>query len=278
MWGERGQTDAGLMLSYQHAYHAGGPADLHKHAALAGLLTLLTAKPRPVSYLESHAGRGLYDLSDPAAAKTGEALRGVARLKEGRHPYWTAIREARKARGDAAYPGSPFVARALLRPQDRMVLMELHPAEHAALTAAMSGPGVAIHRRDGHEGLRALTPPEPRRGLALIDPSYEVKTEYAETAVLALEVASRWPEGVVMVWYPILDAPRHDALIGPVAAVAPERMIVDEVAFRDPPDRGMVGSGLLVLNAPFGAEKALAEARAACAAVLAPAGTKRTEL
>jgi 23S rRNA (adenine2030-N6)-methyltransferase len=266
------------MLSYQHAYHAGGPADLHKHAALAGMLALLTAKKRPISYIESHAGRGLYDLGAAAAAKTGEALRGVARLTEAAHPYWTAIRAARAAGGDAAYPGSPFVARALLRPQDRLALMELHPAEHAALSATMAGKGVAIHRRDGREGLRALTPPEPRRGLALIDPSYEVKTEYAETAVLALEVASRWPEGVVMVWYPILDAPRHGALIGPVEAVAPEGMLIDEVAFRERPGRGMVGSGLLILNAPFGAEKALAEAHGVCAAVLTPVATTPGDL
>lgn len=259
------------MLSYQHAYHAGGPADLHKHAALAALLASLTRKARPISYLESHAGRGLYDLSDDAAAKTGEALRGVALLAETDHPYWTAIRAVRDAFGPAAYPGSPAVARALLRPEDQLHLMELHPAEHAALVAAMAGPGVAIHRRDGREGLRALTPPNPRRGLALIDPSYEVKSEYADTADLALEVAARWPEGVVMVWYPILRESRHEALTGPVAAVAPPGLLRHEVAFADPPERGMVGSGLILLNAPFGAAELLAAAAQIGAPALAPA-------
>jgi 23S rRNA (adenine2030-N6)-methyltransferase len=258
------------MLSYQHAFHAGGPADLHKHSVLAGLLALLTVKPRPISYIESHAGRGVYDLSSAAAVKTGEALRGVARLEPVEHPLWTAIDAVRAEAGDAAYPGSPAIARALLRADDRLTLMEMHPAEHAALTAAMAGPGVSIHRRNGHEGLRALTPPEPRRGLALIDPSYEVKTEYLETALLALEVSTRWPEGVVMVWYPLLPDSRHEQLIGPIDAVRPAGMIRDEALFADPPARGMFGSGLLILNAPYAAAEAIAAARAVCAPVFAP--------
>jgi 23S rRNA (adenine2030-N6)-methyltransferase len=268
------------MLSYQHAYHAGGPADLHKHMVLAGLLALLTQKPRPISYLESHAGRGLYDLSTAASLKTGEAMRGVALLQPGAHPFWQAVAAVRASHGPTAYPGSPAVARALLRPGDAMTLMELHPAEHAALAAAFGrsaapGPSVAVHRRDGAEGLRALTPPEPRRGLALIDPSYEVKTEYLDTALLALEVASRWPEGVIVVWYPLLSQPRHDALLGPVEAVNPAGTLRDEVLFADPPARGMVGSGLLVLNAPYGAEAVLAQAREAARPVFAEAGARR---
>jgi 23S rRNA (adenine2030-N6)-methyltransferase len=254
------------MLSYQHAYHAGGPADLHKHAAVAGLLALLKAKKsRAISYLESHAGRALYDIVAPEALKTGEALRGVASLEPAEHPFWEAVGATRAAHGATAYPGSPLIARHLLGAEDRIALMELHPAEHAALKAAMAGEGVAIHRRDGAEGLRALTPPSPRRGLALIDPSYEVKAEYLDTAMLALELSTRWPEGVVVVWYPLLRDARHAALIGPVEAVAPEGMIRDEALFADPPERGMIGSGLLILNPPYGAEAALAEARAAVA-------------
>jgi 23S rRNA (adenine2030-N6)-methyltransferase len=264
------------MLSYQHAYHAGGPADLHKHAALAALLTLLTAKPRPVAYIESHAGRGLYDLSDPAALKTGEAARGVGAATPVDHPYWRAVAAIRAAHGRDAYPGSPLIARALLREQDRLILMERHPAEHAALKAALRtaprGPGVSVHRRDGHEGLRALTPPEPRRGLALIDPSYEIKSEYLEAALLALETFGRWPEGVVALWYPLLPDRRHEALTGPLEAVRPAGFLRDEARFARPPARGMVGSGLVVLNAPYGAAEALPEARAAAGGVFAEGG------
>jgi len=263
------------MLSYQHAYHAGGPADLHKHSVLAAMLRLLTVKPRPISYLESHAGRGMYDLGAPEALKTAESLRGIARLTEADHPYWAAIRAARALAGPAAYPGSPAIARALLRPGDRLALMELHPAEHAALVAAMGGaqgdgPEVAIHRRDGREGLRALTPPEPRRGLALIDPSYEVKGEYLDTAMLALEVWGRWPEGVLMIWYPILPDARHEALTGPIEAVAGPALLRDEVLFDDPPERGMTGSGLLLLNAPYGAAQAIHTAHRVCEGALTP--------
>jgi 23S rRNA (adenine2030-N6)-methyltransferase len=257
------------MLSYLHAYHAGGPADLHKHAGLSALLHLLTRKERPISYIESHAGRGVYDLSDPAALKTGESLRGIARLEPCDHPYWRAVETARRRHGPAAYPGSPAIARALLRPHDRINLVELHPAEHPALVAAMAGEGVSIHRRDGREAMRALTPPDPRRGLALIDPSYEVKSEYLETALTALELFGRWPEGVIVIWYPLLPDNRHEALLGPILAIRPRGLLRDEALFAEPPARGMFGSGLAIINAPFGADAALAEARAICAPVLA---------
>ena len=263
------------MLSYQHAYHAGGPADLHKHAALAGLLGLLKRKPRPISYLESHAGRGLYDIASPEALKTGEALRGVGGLEPTEHPFWEAVGAFRAARGPTGYPGSPMIARSLLGPDDRIALMELHPGEFESLKAAMSGPGVAIHKRDGREGLRALTPPAPRRGLALIDPSYEVKTEYLETALLALELSTRWPEGVIAIWYPLLSDARHEDLIGPVEAVRPKGLLRDEAVFADPPARGMYGSGLLILNAPYGADETLAQARAAVADAFADPASAR---
>ena len=260
------------MLSYQHAYHAGNAADLHKHVALAVLLGVLTRKKRGISYLESHAGRGLYDLSGAEARKTGEAAGGIGRVGDDAlpGPMAEALRRVRAREGEAAYPGSPLLAAELLRPADRMVLAELHPAEHPALRRAMArvvGPAVEIHRRDGHEALRALTPPNPRRGLALLDPSYEVKDEYASTANTLLELLRRWPEGVAMVWYPKLPAGRETALTGPVEAAGLPGTLRHEVRFRDAPERGMPGSGLLIVNLPYGAEAALREAWARCEAV-----------
>jgi 23S rRNA (adenine2030-N6)-methyltransferase len=255
------------MLSYQHAYHAGNAADLHKHVGLATLLSLLTAKRRGISYLESHAGRGLYDLGAPEALKTGEAARGIAVLAPGQGPYWEALAWCRARHGPRSYPGSPMIARAFARPQDRLQLCELHPAEHRALKAAM-GEAAAIHRRDGHEGLPALCPPTPRRGLALIDPSYEVKDEYLRAAQTALAVLRKWPEGVVMVWYPVLPEARHRDLTGALEQAGPAALR-HEVSFRDPPGRGMTGSGLVFLNLPYGAEAALRAAWAGCAAVFA---------
>lgn len=255
------------MLSYQHGYHAGNLADLHKHAALAVLLAALTAKHRPLSYLESHAGRGLYDLAAPEAVKTGEAAEGVVaalarRTLPDNHPWVMAVRAVQAAHGPAAYPGSPALARALLRPADRLHLMELHPQEHAALRAALHGPGVHIHRRNGHEGLPALVPPVPRRGLALIDPSYEVKDEYARAARLVLDLHAKWPEGVILLWYPLLDAGLHGELLRMLDAAALPLVWREEVRFAGSRLR-MRGSGLACVNTPWGAEAALTATSAA---------------
>ena len=254
------------MLSYQHAYHAGGPADLHKHAALAELLAALTAKPRGINYAETHAGRGLDDLAGAEALKTGEAAAGIGRAAPGADtPFGRALAAVRAAHGADAYPGSPLVARALLRPQDRIVLMELHPAEHAGLVAALPAGSAEIHRRDGYEGVLALAPLRPQRGLVLVDPSYEVKDEYAAAAGFVLRLARKWPEASVLVWYPLLPAGREAELVGRLGPLGP---LIDEVVFDPVPARGMYGSGLALVNAPHGAAALLARARAQGGGVL----------
>ncbi len=260
------------MLSYQHGYHAGNAADLHKHIVLAELLALLTAKPRGITYLETHAGRGLYDLTAPEALKTGEAAAGIARVDIApASPYGRALAETRARYGADAYPGSPLIARLLTRPQDRLALMELHPAEHAALRAALAGEGVAIHHRDGREGALALAPFTPRKGLALVDPSYEVKSEYAETAAFARRLIAKWPQATALIWYPLLPAGRHADLL---AGLGPLPHRIDEVRFAPAPARGMTGSGLALINAPHGAEAAFAAAHRAAAGVLVPANRR----
>ena len=259
------------MLSYQHAYHAGGPADLHKHIVLAETLARLTAKPRGISYAETHAGRGRYDLATSEALKTGEAAQGIARLTpDPATPFGRALAAVRTGHGPTAYPGSPLVASALLRPQDRLTLMELHPAEHAAL--ARSVPGAAIHRRDGFEGVLALAPLRPRRGLVLVDPSYEVKSDYANTAAFVRRLVAKWPEAAVLVWYPLLPEARDRELL---AGLAPLPFLRDEVAFTPPPARGMTGSGLALVNPPHGADAIFAAAHAQASPVLAPAPRRR---
>lgn len=233
------------MLSYQHGYHAGGPADMHKHRALAGVLSLLTRKERPLTYMETHAGRGLYDLTGAQATKTGEWRAGIGKAARDDHPYWTALDRVRAHFGPDSYPGSPLVAQALLREQDRCVLMELHPAEHAALVDAIDA---EVHKRDGFEGVLALSPPVPRRGLVLIDPSYEVKTEYAAVVDFVKALLVKWPEAVVMVWYPLLPDARHRDMAEALGGV------VDEVRFPQHKGRGMEGSGVTILNAPYGVD------------------------
>lgn len=249
------------MLSYQHAYHAGNLADVHKHAALAWTLDYLTRKPKPLSYVETHAGRGLYDLAGPEAEKTGEAARGIARAATWfapTHPYRRAIAEIRAAQGPDAYPGSPLIARMLLRETDRLHLAELHPGEHDRLRAAVFGPNVTHHRRDGLEMAFSLCPPVPRRGLLLIDPSWEVKADYTAIPRQIGQIARSWNVGVVMLWYPVLAEAAHAPMLRGLASRFPEALR-HEIRF--PPARAghrMLGSGLFVVNPPFGLDAALA--------------------
>ena len=245
------------MLSYQHAYHAGNLADVWKHALLAWVLARLTDKPKPLTYIETHAGRGLYALDGPEAAKTGEAAAGILRAGvqgwfPADHPYARALTATRAAHGPAAYPGSPLIAAALLRPGDTMHLAELHPAERAALTDIL-GRRATIHATDGLALALSLTPPTPRRGLMLIDPSWEVKSDYDRMPALVAQVHRRWNVGVIALWYPVLRDGRHRPMLDALAAHALPGFAVHEVTF--PPARpghGMTGAGLALVNAPFG--------------------------
>src|SRR6056297_630846 len=170
------------MLSYQHIYHAGNLADVHKHALLAWMLDYLTAKDKPLTYIETHAGRGLYRLDAVEARKTGEAEAGIVRLAGAfpeAHAYARRLAEVRGRHGAEAYPGSPLIAALSLRPRDTMHFFELHPREHEGLKDVMAPFGARVVREDGFAAALSLVPPTPRRGLMLIDPSYEVKSDYA---------------------------------------------------------------------------------------------------
>lgn len=247
------------MLSYQHAYHAGNLADVHKHALLSVALARLVEKPKPLSYLETHAGRGLYRLNAPESARTGEAAAGIARaLAEGwfpdGHPLRAALAGVRAAQGDDAYPGSPLIAAHFLRPADAAHLAELHPAEHAALAAAADRAGFAadIRHEDGFVMANALLPPTPRRGMLLIDPSFEIKSDYDRLPGWIARMARKWNVGIIALWYPVLTDDRQRPMAEALAAAHPGALR-SEVRF--PPARpghGMVGSGMFVINPPWG--------------------------
>ena len=230
-------------------------ADVHKHAMLAWMLGYMTAKDKPLTYLESHAGRGLYDLSGDAARKTGEAAQGIARAKGwfgDDHPYTLALRAVRAAHGETAYPGSPLVAAHLLRDMDALILSELHPQEFAALREVMRPHRAICQNRDGWEMALSQTPPTPRRGLLLIDPSFEVKADYQTIPATIASIARKWPVGVIVLWYPVLTDNRHRAMVTALTHAHPDALS-HEVRF--PPARpghGMVGSGLFVINPPYG--------------------------
>lgn len=252
---------ANRMLSYQHIYHAGNPADVHKHALLCGMLDYLTAKDKPLSYIETHAGRGLYMLDAPEAVKTGEAAAGIeALLRRGGmaadHPYLVALAKVRAAHGAQAYAGSPLLAATILRPQDRIHLAELHPQEHAALEFAMSPYGARVYKQDGFAMAQAVCPPDPRRGLLLIDPSYEVKTDYETIPDQIAKLHRKWNVGIICLWYPILTSGAHHQMLAALQAQTLPGVLRQEVRF--PPVRPghrMVGSGLFIVNAPFGTKE-----------------------
>lgn len=243
------------MLSYQHGYHAGNLADVHKHALLAVMLDYLTRKPKPLFYLETHAGRGLYDLQGAEARKTGEAAQGIGRAMgwfDASHPYARILASVRREHGAAAYPGSPLIACHGLRDIDTLHLAERHPAEYAALQDAMRPHRVQVYHRDGFELAQALTPPAPRRGLMLVDPSYETAADYSDMARFIGQIARKWNVGVIALWYPILTDARHATMLKALEGAHPDAMR-HEVGF--PPARPghrMIGSGMFVINPPYG--------------------------
>jgi 23S rRNA (adenine2030-N6)-methyltransferase len=243
------------MLSYQHLYHAGNLADVHKHAALAWVLDYVTRKEKPLTYIETHAGRGLYDLSDEAALKTGEAAAGIAlaeALFPPDHPYRQRLDETRAAHGAVAYPGSPMIAALGLRETDTIHLAELHPQEVTLLREAASDWGAHVHQRDGFELALALTPPTPRRGLMLIDPSYEVKADYDAIPRHILAIHRKWNVGILILWYPLLKGGAHTPMLASLTSAFPGALR-HEVRF--PPARDghrMEGSGLFIINPPYG--------------------------
>lgn len=249
------------MLSYQHLYHAGNLADVQKHATLAWVLDYLARKDKPLTYIETHAGRGVYDLSADEAVKTGEAAAGIAlaeALFPKDHPYRQRLEETRAAFGPQAYPGSPLIAALGLRETDSIHLAELHPQEHAHLKAVARDWGAHVHQRDGFELALALTPPTPRRGLMLIDPSYEVKADYVAIPRHMANIHRKWNVGILILWYPILKGGLH----GPMLKALEDGFrdgLRHEVRF--PPVREghrMEGSGLFIVNPPFGLAEELA--------------------
>lgn len=256
------------MLSYQHGYHAGNFADVHKHTALCVILRELARKPHPYFFIDTHAGRGRYDLGGPQAKKTGEWHDGIGKLwgarakSEALAQFLTVLRMVNGGVALRTYPGSPLIAARLARPSDEIVACELHPAELTALQRAMRGMDhVRIERRDGFDALLALTPPQSGRGLALIDPSYELKDDYGRVPMIVGRALARWRDGVFMAWYPILPEGRHGGLLDGFARIAGGGTpVLSAQLHRPAPERGLSGTGLVVVNPPARLQAALTAA------------------
>ncbi len=272
------------MLSYRHAFHAGNAADAVKHAALCFTLAYLTQKPKPLYLIDTHAGAGHYDLADAMALKTGEAQSGIVRLldRDDTAPafcadYLSAVRAARGA--GSGYPGSPALMRRGMRPGDRLDLVELHPTDHATLAGVFARDrAVRTVKADGLETLIARMPPKERRGLAVIDPSYEVKSDYETIPPRLGQAVRRFATGVYVLWYPVIDRARTEQLVDSVSDHVGGRMIRLELCLEpDRAGRGMTGSGLVIVNPPYVLADAAREGLAWMGEALGAAGGWRVE-
>lgn len=247
-------------MNYRHAFHAGNFADVMKHILLVRALVHLRRKEAAFRAVDTHAGLGLYDLAGDEAERTLEWQGGVGRLAEPFAPAvealiapYRAVLDKVRARHGAAYPGSPFVIRELMRPQDRAILVELHPVDHAALARRFARDRlVKVIHLDGWTALHALVPPKERRGLVLIDPPYEERGELERLAREMAKALAKWPTGTFIGWYPVKDPRDVDGPAAILAAAAGAKALRLELMIDSPavPDR-LNGCGLFVLNPPW---------------------------
>jgi 23S rRNA (adenine2030-N6)-methyltransferase len=251
-------------MNYRHAFHAGNFGDVLKHVVLLELLEALHRKPNPVHLIDTHAGIGLYDLASDEAQRSGEYRFGIGAVLSDPQAakilprYWDGLKRLNpelKAGGSGLrrYPGSPWLLQDSVRAGDRVTLCELHPQDAETLKQNIGrDPAVAIHHRDGFEALKALTPPTPRRGLALIDPAFEAKDEFDTLTKAVLLAHQRWATGMLAVWYPIKDQKSIDRWKSALAKQLKAETLCLELTVRPAKDdRQMNGSGLIVVNPPW---------------------------
>ncbi|MGP9822688.1 23S rRNA (adenine(2030)-N(6))-methyltransferase RlmJ [Salinarimonas sp. NSM] len=268
-------------MNYRHAFHAGGFSDVMKHAVLARLLAYLARKETPFRYIDTHAGIGLYDLTADEARRTGEADAGIglmeapfaADVEEVLAPYRAALAAVRARHGESAYPGSPALAREMLRRQDRGVFLELHPEDYATLSARYNAvANLKTLPLDGWTGLGGLMPPKEKRGLVLIDPAFEEPGEFDRLARTLLASQRKWPTGVYAGWYPIKDSREVDRAAARLEALArPALRLELHVDDATRIDR-LNGCGLFVINPPYTLEAEAGVLLPALAARLGRAG------
>jgi 23S rRNA (adenine2030-N6)-methyltransferase len=247
------------MLSYLHGFHAGNHADVVKHTVLTAALARLVGKATPLRYVDTHAGAGVYDLESPAARKNREHDGGIARIFSSTDapPAVARLRElVRSCNGPGAlrrYPGSPWLARASLRRTDQLYLFELHPAEQRALDRTFDrDPRVKILHEDGLRGCIGLVPPPTRRGLLLIDPSYERAEEQSAVIDAAVKAHRRFATGVIAIWYPVLERRAADRFARALRTALDAPIATYEVCIaRESGTRGLIGSGVFVVNPPW---------------------------
>ncbi len=247
------------MLSYRHSFHAGNHADVVKHIVQSLILDALKQKETPFVYHDTHSGVGRYDLTHEWSEKTGEYKQGIARIwqqtdiPEELQSYLNSVAKLNDGDTLRYYPGSPRVARAQIRDQDRMVLTELHPSDYPLLEQEFEHDRqVSIYKQDGFQRLKASLPPKERRGLVLIDPPYELAREYRDVVTAIAQSHKRWATGIYAIWYPVVN--RHDIedMIEGLAGLGIRKILQIELGVSaDTNERGMTASGMIVINPPW---------------------------
>jgi 23S rRNA (adenine2030-N6)-methyltransferase len=276
-------------MNYRHAYHAGNFADVVKHAVLARLVEYLKLKDKAFRVVDTHAGRGMYDLSAEEARKTGEWKQGIGRvLQHGFDgqaaallaPYLDAVRAANPDGGLKRYPGSPWIVRQLLRKQDRLSAVELHPAEIEELKALFSGDfQTRAIELDGWLALGAHLPPKEKRGLVIIDPPFEQESEFDRLVDGVKGAHRRWPGGTYTLWYPVKDREAVADLRKRLAEAGIPKVIDIRFELRTPSlEPRLDGCGLAVVNPPYTLEAELAVMLPALLAVLRDGPGARAEV
>jgi 23S rRNA (adenine2030-N6)-methyltransferase len=277
-------------MNYRHAYHAGNFADVLKHAVLALVIEHLKRKPAPFRVIDTHAGIGTYDLASEAATKTGEWRDGIGRVLDAEMapeaaaalvPYLDVVRSLNADGALARYPGSPLIARRLMREHDRLVVNELHPEDRAQLAKLFTrDPQTKVLELDGFTALKALLPPKERRGVVLVDPAYEVTGELQRLVQGLKEVERRFATGVILLWYPVKDTQAIAAFRRQIAELGLAKALAAELLVRKPDDAALLnGAGLIIVNPPFTLAAKLAALLPELARLLAqgPGATFRLE-
>ncbi|HSC68799.1 MAG TPA: 23S rRNA (adenine(2030)-N(6))-methyltransferase RlmJ [Cellvibrio sp.] len=252
------------MLSYRHGFHAGNFADVLKHTVLVHTLEYMTQKDKPLRIIDTHAGAGVYKLNGPQAQKNREFDNGISRLwpgeqgMDGQQPgaiarFTELVRKVNEGGALQLYPGSPLLAQTLMRPIDRLFLHELHPADFQFLRDCMrNDKRVRVENEDGFAALQALLPPPDRRALVLIDPSYEVKSDYQHLIKQLVQAHKRFATGTYAIWYPVVLRQRIDEMELALKKSGIKNIQLMEFGLQqDNPEYGMTASGMIVINPPW---------------------------
>lgn len=245
------------MLSYRHSFHAGNFADVIKHIVLIEILEHLVQKNTPFEYIDTHSGAGLYDLNSPQATKLDEHTTGISKLVFNDLPelsrYFEIVNKYNNSASINVYPGSPEIAKYFLRTQDRAWLFELHPQDFALLNSNIGrNKRIRVSAEDGLKALMALLPPKSRRALVLIDPSYEIKSDYDLVVDSVIKAHKKFATGIYAMWYPVVDRRKIEIIEHKFISSGIKNIQRFELGIAsDSNEHGMTSAGMFVINPPW---------------------------